>query len=426
MSLEIKKTALYKASFWINPKTALAKKRSIIGLLLLCLAFGFEFGYIVLATDWGSLWADRALAGAILTLAWALFFWQKNNFVEAYKKPKLYYSLSDLIASPTDFNTADFLDYESILVFIKALSFKQQGSNLALLFAFVLAKPKILQFIFNRTQLSLNEVTQFLKQALTQDSPPQNWQALVLQAGQRALALKKTRIDCGDLLVVLSQALEPWQRYLNDNGLLPADIEHLVEWHERIQNNLETRRQFYSLNNLRKRGNLARDWSASYTISLDRFIDVDYVAQIQRNNFRPIIGHQKEILALERALSKNSQNNALLVGEAGCGKKSLIEAIAQKSFTNQSTVQINDKRIIQFDIASLVSVIEGKEKTESLLDLCLAEATRAGNVILIIDNFHQYVGAKSQAGLINITAILSRYLPLKSFRLIGLTTYEGC
>ncbi|MDD5146331.1 MAG: ATP-dependent Clp protease ATP-binding subunit [Candidatus Pacebacteria bacterium] len=427
MTFDLKRTAIYKAVKWADNPLSKGSRPLIMWLVLVAIALTIIFIQGVLLENLTNLWLDRLLGVAILTFLWGILFWQLNAFLEtSFKKPKLNHSLKELLNQPADFNAADFLDYQAAQAFKKAGGLKgQNNSSSALLLSLINQRSELIKFVFARAGLIEKAITKELKDGLGKTFPSENWQLIIIEAGQRAVQTSKERIGVGDLLIVLSGIDDVWQKFLLNNDLTKNDIGHLVNWYERALSEWLSQKRFWDLTNLKKRGSLARDWAFGYTLTLDRFIGIDYVAKAQRTGFRKIIGHESEIKEVERILSKTSQNCVLLVGEAGVGRKSIIEAIAQKSFFSASTKAINDKRVIQFDISLLASSTDSQEEAESALDLCFAEAVRAGNIILIIDNLHQFTTQERQAGIMNITAILSRYLPLQSFKLIGLTTYEG-
>jgi ATP-dependent Clp protease ATP-binding subunit ClpC len=172
-------------------------------------------------------------------------------------------------------------------------------------------------------------------------------------------------------------------------------------------------------------GSLAKDWAAGYTLTLDRF-SIDLSEVVKRKGFPEIIGHQKEIAALERILARReSKNNVLIVGEPGSGRKSMIYALAEKSILGESLPEVNYKRVIQLDLPSLVAQIQDPEEIEGILDTIFGEVISAGNVILVIDEFHNYVGQIPRPGVIDISGVLSSYLHLIQFQIVAICSYEG-
>ena len=134
---------------------------------------------------------------------------------------------------------------------------------------------------------------------------------------------------------------------------------------------------------------------------------------------------QKELKAMERILSRGEVNNVLLIGEPGGGRMKLVQELAKRAFFNLSLPQINSQRIVSLDVVSVLSRAESLEETEVILDTIFKEVAVAGNVILVIDDFHNYVSRVHRPGTIDISGLISHYLPLPNFRLIAITNYPG-
>jgi len=86
---------------------------------------------------------------------------------------------------------------------------------------------------------------------------------------------------------------------------------------------------------------------------------------------------------------------------------------------------LEDKRLIQLDLSSLVSLSDAKERGEEYLKQIIFEVSRAGNIVLIIENIDSLAGLRSQAGGLDMAEILSSALDQKAFYFIGTTTDDG-
>ena len=125
-------------------------------------------------------------------------------------------------------------------------------------------------------------------------------------------------------------------------------------------------------------------------------------------------------------LAKSTMSNVLIVGEPGTGRKSIIEALAQKCYLGTSLSELNNKRVVELDAILLAAQIPDFEKLESTLDQIFSEVALSGSVILVIDNLENFVGQKIQkAGAFDVSGILLKYLPMPKFQFIGITSYEG-
>ena len=173
-----------------------------------------------------------------------------------------------------------------------------------------------------------------------------------------------------------------------------------------------------------RKGSIARDLTSGYSILLDSY-SRDLKESFKMVGFREIVGHKNEIKQTERVLEKSQINNVLLVGEPGTGRRSIIEAVAMKAFLGTSVSSVNYKRFLEFDLTALVAGLGSQEEVESALEGCFREVVQAGNVILVINDFENFVERQARPGTVNITGILSRYLNSSNFQIIAVASYAG-
>ena len=170
---------------------------------------------------------------------------------------------------------------------------------------------------------------------------------------------------------------------------------------------------------------MGKDWASGYTITLDQY-GIDWRKIVSTWTHREIVGHQKEIEQAEMILARSSQANALIIGDPGTGRKSIIEAIAQRCYLGISLPELNDKRVVELDLVTLIAQIQDAEKLEAMLDQIFSEVVSAGNVILAVDELQNFVGQKeNRPGQVDISGILSKYLGQPNFQFIAITDYTG-
>ena len=212
------------------------------------------------------------------------------------------------------------------------------------------------------------------------------------------------------------------------NNFAETDIQHITTWYYSVKERIAHNKKFWLKDNLRKKGSLAKGWASGYTITLDAY-SVDITDSARRQGFPQSVGHAAEKEALSRALSRERVNNALLVGEPGVGRKHLLLDFASKSALGKhKNSRLNYQRVVQLELPLLLSSLESREQVEGTLEQVFKEILTAGNVILVIDDIHNYVGGQSAedaVAKINISGIIASYLRSPQFPLIGLTTYSG-
>ncbi|MDO8436083.1 MAG: ATP-dependent Clp protease ATP-binding subunit [bacterium] len=370
---------------------------------------------------------------AILSFTLFLVFWLKGLFfISRLKNPKLKISIEDVLAGSQKYNIAEFLTFEAAKSVEAAINFakrKKLPVNSTCLFYGLLKNNPTFSFVFSRLLLDIDEIKKIISQALNEvnEAGPrsaEDFQATILEALKIAREKNHSRISVGDILTSLSGQEPVFKNILIEHELKKEDIENLTWWQESLEKEIEENSKFWEWKNLIKKGSLAKSWASGYTITLDRF-SIDLSEVVRKQGFQEVIGHQKEMEAIERILARREINNVLLIGEPGTGRKSIVHGLAIKSALGQSLPELNYKRMVALDIPILLAKAEGKDEAEEILTKIFQEVVLAGNVILVINDFHNFVVTNDQPGAIDLSGIITSYLPLPQFQFIGITNFAG-
>ncbi|MDP2587799.1 MAG: ATP-dependent Clp protease ATP-binding subunit [bacterium] len=154
---------------------------------------------------------------------------------------------------------------------------------------------------------------------------------------------------------------------------------------------------------------------------LDEF-GLDLNAHAAEHKIDPVIGRSTELARIVDVLERRTKNNVMLVGEPGVGKTAIIEGLAYAIVHGQVTKPLADKRIVQLDMAGLLSGTSYRGDFEERLRCLLEEVQRAGNVIIFIDEIHTIVGTGSVGGSLDTANMLKTALAKGAIRIIGATT----
>jgi len=291
------------------------------------------------------------------------------------------------------------------------------NSSIFLYFLFDKKTPKII-FIFSRLIIPIDDLK---KQLLNDKEKREDLPKLFNKIGEN-----KEKITMGDVLFEIANENEILKRFLIKQELKPEDLKSVSDWFDFLEKEYEEGRKFWKFENLVKIGSLGREWTFGYTILLDRY-SIDITKFIRLKGFSRVFTHEKERKLIERILASPDKNDVLIVGEKGTGKRSIIEALAKDIYLGQSLPELNFKRVVLLDLTRVIANSQSIENAEKVIDTIFQEVALAGNVILVIDNIHQYIGVKTQRtlGVVEISGILSFYLPFPNFRCIAITTPEG-
>jgi len=138
-----------------------------------------------------------------------------------------------------------------------------------------------------------------------------------------------------------------------------------------------------------------------------------------------IIGRDKEIERVIQILNRRTKNNPVLIGEPGVGKTAIAEGLAVRIAEKKVPAKLLDKEIYLLDLAAIVAGTQFRGQFEARMKAIIEEAKSAKNIILVIDEIHNIVGAgEAEGGAMNAANILKPALARGEIQVIGATTLE--
>jgi len=433
-NFNIKKAAIYQAVRWSKTFKFARIFKILFLTLFVFLLIVFLYGFLGKSFSQG---LSKILLGACLIfLALAMGSWIKELFFELrLKQPRLKHSIEEVFSGSERFNLAEFLNFEVAKSVAKSVKFAKLKRipevNSSILAYYILKDNPKANFIFSRVTLSLKEVRDIFKSYIGTFKKDtfkkvysEDFKRTILKSFEIAYKKKHSRIEVGDIITALAECNPALEDILVEAKVKIEDIENLTWWLELLEKRIIKRKKFWEWENLIRKGSLGKEWAAGYTITLDEF-SMDLSESIKKYGFSEIIGHEKEMEAIERILARGEINNVLLVGEPGVGRNSIVSAMAEKSFLGELLPEVNHKRFVYLDLALVATRTEDPEELESVLEKIFQGVVDAGNVVLIIENFHDYLRKVTGPGIINVSGIISRYLHLPQFQIVALTTFSG-
>lgn len=415
MTLNVKKTPAYIAFLWEKPFSLLRIFR--IAFLILAILCFISFVLSLFIKTFPTSASGLFLGCAIVFLCLFLAIFSLLTFFSYLKDPKIRFSLKEVFLHLDEFNLADYLSFDLLKAVIKS-----KGLSSSHLLYFLIKENKELNFIFFRSLLDKKELEKELEREIKSTEDLVGFENVLIESFKIALEKKHKKVEITDVISVLARQDLVFKKILIRYRLKTDDIDNLVFWLEDIKKRIYFQKRFWEKENLAKMGTLGKQWTSGYTVTLDRFSrDITGYAQSSNSEF---ISHKEQIKIVESVLARTEINNALIVGDSGSGRKSIIYGLAQDAFLGKSLPELNYKRVVQLDTSSLLAQIQNIEEVESVLDRIFHEAYTAGNIILVMDDFHDFIG-KSRPGTIDISGIITPYLKLPRFQIIAITSYEG-
>jgi len=136
-----------------------------------------------------------------------------------------------------------------------------------------------------------------------------------------------------------------------------------------------------------------------------------------------MIGREEELERVIQILNRRQKNNPCLIGEPGVGKTAIAEGLAQRIADGRVPYKLRDKEVMLLDLTALVAGTQFRGQFESRMKGLIDEIRKEGNIILVIDEVHNIVGAGDAEGSMNAANILKPALSRGEIQVIGATTF---
>nr|WP_325222034.1 ATP-dependent Clp protease ATP-binding subunit [uncultured Oscillibacter sp.] len=162
--------------------------------------------------------------------------------------------------------------------------------------------------------------------------------------------------------------------------------------------------------------NAKRKYLENYCISLTQ--------KAKDGKLDPVIGRGEEIERVVQILNRRQKNNPCLIGEPGVGKTAIAEGLSQRIAEGDVPFKLREKEVYLLDLTALVAGTQFRGQFESRMKGLIDEVKRLGNIILMIDEVHNLVGAGDAEGSMNAANILKPALSRGEIQVIGATTFN--
>lgn len=150
----------------------------------------------------------------------------------------------------------------------------------------------------------------------------------------------------------------------------------------------------------------------------------DLTQKAREGRLDRIIGRTRETDRVIQILNRRQKNNPCLIGEPGVGKTAVAEGLALRIAEGKVPAKLADKEVHLLDLTALVAGTQFRGQFESRMKGLIEEIKSCGNIILVIDEVHNIVGAGDSEGSMNAANILKPALSRGEIQVIGATTFN--
>lgn len=334
-------------------------------------------------------------------------------------------------------NIANLLEFEAAKVFDRAFELsrgfgEKTLSTRTLLTA--LLEDNVLERLFTRIIPTFGAIKKQLKESLgnsklysgrfslfsSQEISPE-----ILETLNEAMTLRdkhgSERISVLDIMATLFDHNEEFKQFIINQDLDKNDLEELAEWYEHIWAFWRNLKKFWSLENLLRQPPIGRDWIYGYARHLTTFaVNLTDKMEFARPKMR-LMRRKKELEEMEQILARSGENNILLVGEEGVGKEQIILDFSEMIARGRALPQLNYKKVLDLNLALIAGASKDITGVQNILLATLNEALKAGNIILVLRDFHNFIGEIGGLGRIDVSEILGPYLKSTNIQVVATT-----
>ena len=151
---------------------------------------------------------------------------------------------------------------------------------------------------------------------------------------------------------------------------------------------------------------------------------MDLTAKARAGQLDRVVGRDSETLRVIQILNRRQKNNPCLIGEPGVGKTAVAEGLAQRIARGEVPYKLQNKEVWLLDMTAMVAGTQFRGQFEGRMKSLIEEVKALGNIILVIDEVHNLVGAGDAEGSMNAANILKPALSRGEIQVIGATTFK--
>lgn len=269
------------------------------------------------------------------------------------------------------------------------------------------------KFVMNEIGISAPE---FLAQFEQEVSKQIDVYGFLVKAKELRDALGEARIDANVIIYFFFQHGGDFKQLLNEKDLSLDDLKKIMQWERFHFDWLKEHRTWSPRKILRYVGTLGRSWVMGYTDELDR-ITTDISENILFRYDRKIVIQQQEIENVMHVLSRSEQQNVIILGKPGVGKRTLVENVTYRIRKHERDHSLPFTRVLNLHTEELLS---GSANPETILLNAMKRADGAGRFILIMEDISLLFKSANE----NLLAVMTKFLNAPNISIIGIADVQ--
>ncbi len=399
-----------------------------------CLGIFEAFGVIFRERGFGPLFFWTGIAGAMYLYYFAKTFDVSRKEINFKGKEFSPFFDDNPVPLKNPVDISSFASVSTMEILKKSLDLAHDRVQIPGAFHLgkVLLEEDGVRLLLKRLEIDTKAFGSYLEESignLPQDGRYQQKQGTVMSPEMKKMAISalyESLIAGFDMIepeaLFLSLLCHPeLEKYFHDRKLDVEDIRSAVLWTRQLGNIRVPSRS----NRPQKVRHVIMNkaWTARTTPELDQF-SYDLTDRARSGLTGPVVGRSRELDELMRILERTSQNNALLIGEEGSGRTTIVKALANRMIHDEVLPTLRDKRLVVLDITALVAGVRAGGDLEMRVQKVLEDLGRGGNIILYIPDIHNLAAAGSAEGF-DASKIVSPLLSQGLFQIIGSTDYRN-
>ncbi|RMD58737.1 AAA family ATPase [Candidatus Parcubacteria bacterium] len=248
-------------------------------------------------------------------------------------------------------------------------------------------------------------------------------QRIFIEAYLDAYELEMSRVEPMNLLLPCLRNDKYLYEILYDLGVDFDKIYNVVQWFNINKKLVASYHQYRKMARFKPASNMDRAYTAVATPTLDRF-SYDLTLAAKWSKLEYCVGREREIEGIFQSF-ESGKHGAMLVGPPGAGKNTIISGIAQRMVKEDVPLMLQDKRLLELDIARIISGSSPTQAQEKLI-VALDEAKRAGNIVIYINDIENIMGISAGGeGSLDLSEVLVNELQRGSLYCLASTTNQG-